>query len=189
VSPTSSTSTTEPSTGVLPPGTLAPSPAASGSAWNQSVEGTQVPPLSEGPTPPQNWTEESVGGVAAYRANLGGNVWLVALAGTPGAPIAQTLLVWEPNVSSDQLPAQNALYRDAFQALMKTVNNSISAAQRLKVTAQLGLTRRHPPYPDTTQKSATQHPHQYDLFNVDPSNPTQPGPATVTSVISSQGSS
>jgi hypothetical protein len=72
---------------------------------------------------------------------------------------------------------------------MKTVNASITAAQRLKVTAQLGLTRRNPPYPDTTQKSATQPPHQYDLFNFDPSNPTQPGPATVINVISSPGSS
>jgi hypothetical protein len=71
---------------------------------------------------------------------------------------------------------------------MKTVNSSIKASQRLKITAQLGLTRRQPPFPDTTQKSATQAPHQYDLFNVDPSNPTQPGPATVISVISSQGS-
>jgi hypothetical protein len=128
-----------------------------------------------------------VGGVAAYMANLGGNVWLVALAQAPGAAIAQALLVWEPNVDSADQPAQNALYRDAFQALMNTVNSSITASQRLKVTAQLGLTRRHPPYPDTTQKSATQAPHQYDLFNIDPAQPTQPGPATVISVIISQG--
>jgi hypothetical protein len=124
--------------------------------------------------------------VAAYVANLGGNVWLVALAPAPGGPIAQALLVWEPKVDSAQEPAQNALYRDAFQALMKTVNGSITAVQRLKVTAQLGLNRRHPPYPDTTQKSAVQPPHQYDLFNVDPAQPTQPGPATVISVITSQ---
>jgi hypothetical protein len=123
--------------------------------------------------------------VAAYRANLGGNVWLVALAQTPGAAIAQALLIWEPNADSAQQPAQNALYRDAFQALMKTVNSSITAPQRLKVTAQLGLTRRHPPYPETTEKSAAQPPHQYDLFNLDPAHPTQPGPATVISVISS----
>jgi hypothetical protein len=123
--------------------------------------------------------------VAAYRANLGGNIWLVALAQTPGAAIAQALLVWEPSVDSAQQPAQNALYRNAFQALMKTVNSSITGPQRLKVTAQLGLTRRHPPYPDTTEKSATQPPHQYDLFNLDPAQPTQPGPATVVSVISS----
>jgi hypothetical protein len=128
-----------------------------------------------------------VGGVAAYLANLGGNVWLAALAHAPGAAIAQALLVWEPNGDSAQEPAQNALYRDAFQALMKTVNSSITAVQRLKVTAQLGLTRRNPPYPDTTQKSAEQPPHQYDLFNLDPANPTQPGPATVISVITSQG--
>jgi hypothetical protein len=147
-----------------------------------------VPALSEGPTPPQNWTEQSVAGIAAYSANLGGNIWLVALAQSPGDPVAQALLVWEPKVNSSDLPAQNALYRDAFQALMKSVNNSITAPQRLKVTVKLGLTRQHPPYPDTTQKSATQPPHRYDLFNVDPSNPTQPGPATVISVINSQGS-
>ncbi len=146
-----------------------------------------MPALSEGPTPPPNWTQESVGGVAAYRANLGGNIWLVALAPAPGAAIAQALLVWEPNVDEAQQPTQNALYRDAFQALMKTVNSSISALQRLQVTAHLGLTRRHPPYADTTQKSAEQSPHEYDLFNLDPAHPTQPGPATVISVISSQG--
>jgi hypothetical protein len=126
-----------------------------------------------------------VGGVAAYVASLGGNVWLVALAQSPGAAIAQALLVWEPHVDNAQQPTQNALYRDAFQALMKTVNDSITALQRLKVTTQLGLTRRHPPYPDTTQKSAVQPPHQYDLFNLDPAQPTQPGPATVISVITS----
>ncbi len=92
-------------------------------------------------------------------ANLGSNVWLVALAQAPGAAIAQALLVWEPNVDSAQQPAQNALYGDAFQALMKTVNSSITVLQRLKVTAQLGLTRRHPPYPDITQKVAVQPPH------------------------------
>jgi hypothetical protein len=146
-----------------------------------------VPALSEGPTPPPNFTQESLGGVAAYLANLGGNVWLVALAQSPGAAIAQALLIWEPNVDSAQQPPQNARYRDAFQALMKTVNSSITALQRLKVTAQLGLTRRHPPYPDSTQKAAVQPPHQYDLFNVDPAQPTQPGPATVISVIFSQG--
>jgi hypothetical protein len=173
---------------VLPPGTLASSPAAFASAWNQSVAGTQVPPLSEGPTPPKNWTEESVDGVAAYRANLGGNIWLVALSDAVGAPVAQALLVWEPNVPTDQESAQNALYRDAFQALMKTVNSSVTAGQQLKTTVQLGLTRRNPPYPDTTQRSATQPPHQYDLFNVDPANPSQPGPATVISVITSEGS-
>jgi hypothetical protein len=124
--------------------------------------------------------------VAAYLANLGGNGWLVALAQTPGAPIAQALLIWEPNVDSAQEPAQNALYRDAFQALMQTVNSSITGLQRLKVTAQLGLTRRNPPYPDSTAKSAVQAPHQYDLFNADPAHPTQPGPATVISVITSQ---
>jgi hypothetical protein len=123
--------------------------------------------------------------VAAYRANLGGNVWLVALAQAPGAAIAQALLVWEPNVDTAQEPAQNALYRDAFQALMKTVNSSITALQRLKVTAQLALTRRNPPYPDTTQRSSVQPPHEYDLFNLDPSHPTEPGPATVISVITS----
>jgi hypothetical protein len=123
--------------------------------------------------------------VAAYRANLGGNVWLVALTQTPGAPVAQALLIWLPNADSAQQPAQNTLYRDAFQALMKTVNSSITALQRLKVTARLGLTRNQPPYPDTTEKSATQPPHQYDLFNLDPANPTQPGPATVISVITS----
>jgi hypothetical protein len=32
-----------------------------------------------------------------------------------------------------------------------------------------------------------QPPHQYDLFNVDPAHPTEPGPATVISVITSQG--
>jgi hypothetical protein len=145
-----------------------------------------VPALSGGPSPPPNFTEESVGGIAVYLANLGGNVWLAALAQTPGAAIAQALLIWEPNVDSAELPAQNALYRDAFQALMKTVNNSITALQRLKVTAQLGLTRRHPPYPDTAQESAVQPPHQYDLFNLDSAHPTQPGPATVISVITSQ---
>jgi hypothetical protein len=170
----------------LPAGSLAATPQAFATAWNQSVQGTEVPVLSQGPAPPPNFTQESVGGVAAYLANLGGNVWLVALAQVPGAAIAQALLVWEPNVDSTQQPAQNALYRDAFQALMKTVNNSITALQRLKVTAQLGLTRRHPPYPDTTQKSATQPPYQYDLFNVDPSDPTQPGPETAISVIISQ---
>jgi hypothetical protein len=184
---TTAPSTTAPPAGGLPAGTLAASPEAFATAWNHSVEGTQVPALSEGPTPPPNFTEESVGGVAAYVANLGGNVWLVALAQAPGAAIAQALLVWEPHVDSSQQPAQNALYRDAFQALMKTVNSSISALQRLKVTAQLGLTRRHPPYPDTTQKAAVQPPHQYDLFNVDPAHPTQPGPATVISVITSPG--
>jgi hypothetical protein len=184
---TSEPSTTEPATGVLPAGTLAASPAAFATAWNHSVEGTDVPPLSQGPTPPPNWTQEPVGGVAAYRANLGDNVWLVALAQSPGAAIAQALLIWEPNVDSAHQPAQNALYRDAFQALTKTVNSSITAAQRLKVTAQLGLTRRHPPFPDTTQRSAVQPPHEYDLFNVDPAHPTQPGPATVISVINSQG--
>jgi hypothetical protein len=184
---TTAPSTTAPPTGGLPAGTLADSPEAFATAWNHSVEGTQVPALSEGPTPPPNFTQESVGDVAAYVADLGGNVWLVALAQAPGAAIAQALLVWEPNGDSAQQPAQNALYRDAFQALMKTVNSSISPLQRLKVTAQLGLTRRHPPYPDTTQKTAVQPPHQYDLFNVDPAHPTQPGPATVTSVITSQG--
>jgi hypothetical protein len=127
-----------------------------------------------------------VGGVAAYIANLGGNVWLAALGQAPGAAIAQALLVWEPNVDGAQQSGQNALYRDAFQALMQTVNSSVTALQRVKVTAQLGLTRRHPPYSDTTQKSAVQPPHQYDLFNVDPAHPTQPGPATVISVITSQ---
>jgi hypothetical protein len=127
-----------------------------------------------------------VGGVAAYIANLGGNVWLAALAPTPGGAVAQALLVWEPNYDSAEESAQNALYRDAFQALMKTVNDSITALQRLEVTAQLGLTRRNPPYPDTTRKSAVQPPHDYDLFNVDPAHPTQPGPATVISVITSQ---
>jgi hypothetical protein len=172
---------------VLPPGTLAESPQAFATAWNHSVQGTDVPTLSAGPSPPPNFTQESVAGVAAYVANLGSNVWLAALAQAPGSAVAQALLVWEPNVNSAELPAQNALYRDAFQALMKTVNNSITALQRLKVTAQLGLTRRHPPYPDTTQKSAVQSPHQYDLFNLDPAHPTQPGPATVISVITSQG--
>jgi hypothetical protein len=145
-----------------------------------------VPALSAGPTPPPNFTQESVAGVAAYVANLGGNIWLVVLAQTPGAPVARALLVWEPNVDSGQQSSQNALYRDVLQALMKTVNSSITTLQRLKVTAQLGLTRRHTPYPDLTQKSAVQHPHQYDLFNVDPAQPTQPGPATVISVITSQ---
>jgi hypothetical protein len=125
--------------------------------------------------------------VAAYVANLGGNVWLAALAQAPGAPIAQALLIWEPNVDSAQEPAQNALYRDAFQALMKTVNSSITAAQRLKVTTQLRLNRRNPPYPNGTERTAVQPPHQYDLFNVDAAHPTQPGPATVISVITSQG--
>jgi hypothetical protein len=172
----------------LPPGALASSPEAFASAWNRSVEGTEVPRLSEGPTPPKNWTEESIEGVAVYRANLGANIWLVALSVAVGAPVAQALLVWEPNVPTDQESAQNALYRDAFQALMKTVNESVTAGQRLKTTAQLGLTRRNPPYPDAAQRSATQPPHQYDLFNLDPSNPTEPGPATVISVITSQGS-
>jgi hypothetical protein len=171
----------------LPPGSLAASPQAFATAWNQNVQGTDVPALSAGPEPPPNFTQESVGGVSACLANLGGNVWLAALAQSPGAEIAQALLVWEPSVDSAQQPAQNALYRDAFQALMKTVNSSITALQRLKVTAQLGLTRRHPPYPDTTQKSAVQPPHQYDLFNLDPANPTQPGPATVISVITAPG--
>jgi hypothetical protein len=80
---------------------------------------------------------------------------------------------------------RNAADKRAFQALMKTVNSSITAPQRLKVTAQLGLTRRHPPFPETTERSATQPPQQYDLFNLDPAQPTQPGPATVASVISS----
>ena len=53
-----------------------------------------MPALSEGPTPPPNFTQESVGGVAGYVADLGGNVWLVALAQAPGAAIAQELLVW-----------------------------------------------------------------------------------------------
>jgi hypothetical protein len=70
---------------MLPPGTLAESPQAFATAWNHSVQGTQVPALSAGPTPPPNFTQESVGGVAAYLANLGGNVWLAALAHTPGA--------------------------------------------------------------------------------------------------------
>jgi hypothetical protein len=185
-STTAPPSTAPPPGGGLPPGTLAASPPAFAAAWNQSVQGTEVPALSAGPSPPPNFTQESVAGVAAYVANLGGNVWLVALAQTPGAAIAQALLIWEPNVDSAELPAQNALYRDAFQALMKTVNNSITALQRLKVTGQLGLTRRQPPYPDSTQKSALQAPHQYDLFNLDPAHPTQPGPATVISVITSQ---
>jgi hypothetical protein len=173
--------------GVLPGGTLAASPEAFATAWNQSVEGTEVPALSEGPTPPPNFTQEPVGGVAAYRANLGGNVWLVALAQTPGAAIAQALLVWEPNVDSAQEAAQNALYRDSFQVLMKTVNSSITALQRLKVTAQLGLTPRHPPYSDTTQKSAAQSPHEYELFNLDPAHPSEPGPATVISAVNVHG--
>jgi hypothetical protein len=166
---------------------LAASPQAFATAWNDNVQGTEVPALSSGPTPPPNFTEESVAGVAAYLANLGGNVWLVGLAQTPGAPIAQALLIWEPNVDSAQEPAQNALYRDAFQTLMKTVNSSITAAQRLKVTVKLGLNRRNPPYPDTTERSAVQPPHQYDLFNADPAHPTEPGPATVISVITSGG--
>jgi hypothetical protein len=187
--PTSSTAppTSSPTTPVLPGGTLAASPSAFATSWNASVEGTQVPPLSEGGTPPTNWTEESVAGVAAYRANLGGNVWLVALAQTPGSPIAQALLIWEPLETSADQPAQNTLYLDAFQALMKTVNNSITATQQKRVTQRLGLTSQQPPFPETTQESATQPPQQYDLFNADPSQPTQPGAATVISVISSQG--
>jgi hypothetical protein len=173
--------------GVLPAGTLAASPGAFATAWNKSVSGTDVPALSEGPAPPPNWTEQSVAGIAAYRAELGGGVWLVALAQAPGAAVAQALLVWEPNVDPASQSAQNTLYRDAFQALMETVDTSITAAERLSVTLELGLTRNNPPYPDSTQKSATQPPHQYDLFNVDPSNPTQPGPATVTSVITAPG--
>ncbi len=186
-----STSTTAPSTtpptGGLPAGTVAASPEAFATAWNHSVQGTQLATLSAGPTPPPNFTQQSIGGIAAYVANLGGNVWLAALAQSPGAAIAQALLVWEPNVDSAQEEAQNALYRDAFQALMETVNSSITTAQKLKVTAQLDLTRRQPPYPDTTQKTAMQAPHQYDLFNVDPAHPTQPGAATVISVITAQG--
>jgi hypothetical protein len=114
-------------------------------------------------------------------------VWLVALAQTPGASVAQALLVWEPNVDPAQQAAQNTLFRDAFQALMETVNPSITTGQRASVTLELGMTRNNPPYPDSTQKSATEPPQQYDLFNLDPSNPTQPGPATVTSVITAPG--
>jgi hypothetical protein len=125
--------------------------------------------------------------VAAYLANLGGNVWLAALAQSPGAAVIQALLIWEPNVDSAEQATQNALYRDAFQALTKTVNSSITVLQRLKVTAQLGLTRRRPPFPNSTDKSSAQPPHQYELFNLDPANPTQPGPATVITVINSQG--
>ena len=144
--------------------------------------------MSEGPTPPANWTQESIAGVTAYRANLGGNVWLVALTAAPGDPVAQALLVWGSKFDSAQQDAQNMLYRDAFDALTKTVNPSMSNSQRLKLIADLGLTRNHPPYPDSTQESAVQPPQQYDLFNADPSDPTQPGPATVISVITSSQS-
>jgi hypothetical protein len=155
------------------------------SAWNRNVTGTDVPALSEGPTPPPNWTQEPIAGVTAYRANLGGNIWLVALAAGPADPIAQALLVWEPNVDSAQVAAQNKLYRDAFQALTKTVNESATEAQRLKLNLQLGLTSRNPPYPDDTQKTAQLAPHQYELFNANPADLAQPGPATVISVITS----
>jgi hypothetical protein len=163
-----------PPTGGLPAGTLAASPEAFATTWNHHVDGTQVPALSEGPTPPPNFTQESVGGVAAYVANLGGNVWLVALAQAPGAAIAQAVLVWEPNGDSAQQPTQNALYRDAFQAPMKTVNSSITALQRLKVTAQLGLTRRRPPYPHTTQKTAAQPPTSTtSSMSIQPNRPSR----------------
>jgi hypothetical protein len=143
------------------------------------VSGTNVPKLEAG-----NWTEQDVAGAAGYRANLGGNVWLAALAQGPTGAVSQALLVWEPITSGENQSAQSTLYHDAFQALMKTVNPSISGAQRAKVTGQLGLTRQRPPFPDTTENSAEQPPQRYDLFNVDPADPTQPGPATITSVTS-----
>jgi hypothetical protein len=186
----SSTTTDIPTTGppsTAPPvgGQLADSPAAFATAWNMAAANTDVPAISEGPNPPANWTRDTIGDDTASILQVGANIWLVAISADPTAPVHEALLVWGPNLDSSSVTTQNQLYRDAFQVLMKTVNDGLTGPEAIAVPKQLGLSKSEPPFPAGTQNTAELKPQTYTLFTADPADPSKPGDATVISVVSS----
>jgi hypothetical protein len=87
---------------------------------------------------------------------------------TADGPIAEAFLAWLPLSDSADQAAQNTLYRNAFNVLIKTVNSGATSAQQSRVSNDLGLTPDKPPFPLGTTNTSTLGQQRYVLEAVQP---------------------
>ena len=125
------------------------------------MSGTDVPPIAE-------WSQTSLAGDAASIANLGGNIRVVLLSSSTDGPVAEVVLAWLPLTGSDDQATQNQAYRDAFNVVMKTVNDAVTSPQQATVASDLGLDPDHPPFVEGTTNESTLPPQNYRLEALQP---------------------
>jgi len=110
----------------------------------------------------------SIGGDVVNVADLGGNVRVAVASKTPDGPVAEAFLAWLPLPDGADQAAQNTLYRNAFNVLIKTVNSEATSAQQSRVATQLGLTPDNPPFALGTTADSTLGQQRYNLEAVQP---------------------
>jgi hypothetical protein len=145
----------------LPAGTVASSPKAFQTAWDAAAPAANVPTIT-------SWDQMPLDGDVANIANLGGNVRVALASKTADGPVAAAILAWLPPPSSADQATQDALYRDAFSVLMKTVNPSVTASQQTAVATHLGLSPSKAPFAAGATADATLPPQHYRRAALEP---------------------
>ena len=101
-------------------------------SWNSAAENTAVAPIT-------SWTPLDVSDRTASVADLGANLRLVALTDGSSGPVTLAVLVWLPLDDPADQPQQNALYRDAFAVLVRSVYPDATTEEQSTLAAELGL--------------------------------------------------
>lgn len=137
----------------MPPGAVAASATAFAEDWNRNVEGTGVPRLDR-----DDVIELDRGPNArTFVAPLSDEVGLVAVVRDDGA-VAQVLLAWIPGGDESD---SNRLFRDAFDVLVRTVNPSLTSAERASLASALGVDADQPPFASADPVTAEAFPQRY----------------------------
>ena len=159
----------------LRPGTVAASLDDLQASWNSAAESTAVAPIT-------SWTPLDVPDHTASVADLGANLRLVALTDGSSGPVTLAVLVWLPLDDPADQPQQNALYRDAFAVLVRSVYPDATTEEQSTLAGELGLSAALPPAEEGASAEATLRRQRYRLAGLDVSG--VPGVDTLISVES-----
>ena len=173
--PTEPDTTPSSDSGPLRPGTVAASLDDFQASWNSAAESTAVEPIT-------SWTPLDVPDHTASVADLGANLRLVALTDGSSGPVTLAVLVWLPLDDPADQPQQNALYRDAFAVLVRSVYPDATTEEQSTLAGELGLSAALPPAEEGASAEATLRRQRYRLAGVDVSG--APGVDTLISVES-----